>query len=55
MPEDSHSKPPAPHDDDPVARLLHRTRTMRGLPLVIDDPVALERVAEILASAEDRK
>jgi hypothetical protein len=32
-----------------VADLLHRTRTERGLPLTIDDPATIARVAAIVA------
>lgn len=34
--------------DDPVASLLHRTRTERGMALVIDDPAIIAKVAAIV-------
>lgn len=40
-----------PHAPDEVDKVLERTVTARSLPLAMHDPVALDRVAEIVRAA----
>lgn len=37
---------------DEIDELIYRTRTAQGLPLTIDDPATIERVAAIVRSAK---